>query len=297
MASQRRSSPQGGRLPHFERGLVGTMVPGLQSVSFVGSTSPWSGWLCAIVGWGLALLGLVYLAFWLWMLWRCLLKEPDRWFWLGLLLLVPFPGAVVYALVRVFPELSIRPPAWFRKLIRRRELARLATAASQIGNAHQFVQWGDALLETGQTPLAAEAYAHALRKDPQSLPALWGAAQTAELLKQPADVVRFCRLILELDPQYKFGDVSLTYARYLKALGEHAAAREHLEHHCRRWRHPEAVYLLAELCLAAGEAARSRKHLEELLRDLSSCPPALARRFGRWRTQASQLLKRLSDAS
>lgn len=273
------------------------MAPSLQAVPLAESTSPWSGWLCAIVGGGLALLGLVYLAFWLWMLWHCLLKESDRGFWLGLLLLVPFPGAVVYALVRVFPELSLRPPGWIRKLARRRELARLAAAASQIGNAHQFIQWGDALLETGQIPLAAEAYAQALRKDPHSLPALWGAAQTAELLNQPTDVVRYCRQILELDPQYKFGDVSLSYARHLKVLGEHAAARKHLEHHCRKWRHPEAVYLLAELSLAAGDAANSRRHLEELLRDLDSCPPALARRFGRWRTQANQLLKRLSHMS
>jgi hypothetical protein len=251
------------------------------------------GWLCAVLGWCLGVVGLIYLAFWLWMLVRCLLHEPDRFFWIWLMVVVPFPGAIVYAVVRVVPEQGWQPPGWLRRLSRRKELARLKAAAEQIGNAHQFVQWGDALKDTGQWPQAAEAYHRALLKEPQNLPALWGAAQTAERLHRADETRHYCRRILDIDPQYKFGDVSLLYARTLMTLGENGTARQHLEQHCRKWRHPEAVYLLARQCHAEGDVHAARQHLQDLLRDLQASPPAVSRKFGRWQSLARKLLKQL----
>jgi len=254
---------------------------------------PLTGWLCFLIGSASSLIFLIYGIFWVWMLVHCVMHEPDRYFWLWFLVVVPFPAPIVYALVRVLPERDWAAPTFLRRFTRGKELTRLETAAEQIGNAHQFVQWGDALRETGQWPRAAEAYSRALAKDAQCLPALWGAALVAERLKQPEEVKRLCGQILGCDPQYKFGDVSLSYGRALVSLRENGTARTHFEQHCRRWRHPEAVYILACRCQDDGDAEAARKHLQELLRDINASPTAIARKFGRWKSLARKMLRTL----
>jgi tetratricopeptide (TPR) repeat protein len=257
------------------------------------AADPTAAWLLLLFALAVGAVALIYSAFWVWMLIHCLMREPDKMFWVWLLVVVPFPGAIVYGVLRVFPEREFVAPAWLRQFTRGKELSRLETAAEQIGNAHQFVQWGDALRDTAQWDRAAEAYSRALAKDPQNLPALWGAAQVAVKQKRPAEVKRCCEQILARDPQYKFGDVSLAYARALVDLREFAAAKTYLEQHCRRWRHPEAVYLLAVRCLEDGNPAAARKHLQEMLRDINASPTAIARKFGSWKSLARKLLKRL----
>lgn len=242
---------------------------------------------------GMPLLGAAYFVFWLWMLTHCILYEPDKFFWVWLLLIAWFPGAIVYAVVRYFPAREFTGPLWLRRSFRGPELRRLEIATRQIGNPHQFVVYGDALRELGLWSQARVAYDSALQKDPRTLPALWGAAQVAVAENRPADVRDLARRALDLDPQYKFGDVSLAYGRALQDLGETDAARAHFAQHVRRWRHPEAVYRLATLYEAAGDRAAAQEQAENLLRDLATCPTAIARKHGRWQSRARQLLKRV----
>jgi len=241
----------------------------------------------------LAAMATMYSAFWLWMMIDCVLREPDRFFWIWLLVIAPFPGAIVYAVARFFPQRDFTAPNWMRAWTRGKELARLETAAHQIGNAHQFLQWGDALREVGRWDQAKSAYDQALQKDPQSLPALWGAALVAVYQQRPADVKDFCGRILAVDPQYKFGDVSLAYGRALQDLKDAAGARQHFEQHVKRWRHPEAVYRLACECRAAGDTVAAREHLQAMLRDIHGSPAAIGRKFGRWKSQGQKLLRQL----
>lgn len=255
------------------------------------------GWLCAAFGLAVSGLGLLYTAFWAWMLIDCLLREPDRFFWIWLMVIVPFPGPVIYAALRFFPQRDFTAPKWLRSWTRGRELARLEAAAEQIGNPHQYIQWGQALREVGRLDQARSAYEAALKKEPNNLQALWGAALVAVDKHQPADVKHFCAQILALDPQYKFGDVSLAYVRALKDLGETAAMRQHLEQHVKRWRHPEAVYLLSQQCQADGDTAAAREHLVAMLRDIQGSPAAIARKFGRWRSRGRKLLRQLPKTS
>jgi len=244
--------------------------------------------------WGTAsLLTISYGLFWLWMMIQCLRSEPDKYFWIWLLIVAPFPGAIVYAVVRHYPSLERESAGVLGKWTRGKELARLQAAAEQIGNAHQYVQWGDALREVGRWDGARAAYQQALKKEPANLPALWGASLVAQHHQQWADVERWTRSILDRDPQYKFGDVSLLAAISLAEQGKAAEARAHLEQHTKRWRQPEAMYRLAELCHAAGDDNAARDHLRAMLQDLNASPPAIARKYGRWKSRAKKLLKTL----
>jgi hypothetical protein len=251
---------------------------------------PWTILFVEIFG---SLFSIIYVAFFVWMLIHCYLHEPDRWFWVWIMIIAQGVGPIAYFLLRYVPSREFPAPAFLRRWTRARELARLETAAEQIGNAHQFVQWGDGLRELGLLGKAGAAYARALKKDPDNLQALWGAAQFATQQKQFADVIVYTKRVLDKDPQYKFGDVSLAHARALNELGQREAARTHLEQHVRRWRHPEALYLLATLCASQGDVKEARHHLTGLIQDINGCPSAIARKFGRWKSLSRQMLRRL----
>lgn len=250
------------------------------------------GWLGETFG---GLLGLAYGILWFWMVLHCIRTEPDRQTWLWLLIFVPVIGPLAYFTTRFLPSTDLRPPAFLRRWTRGNELNRLETAAIQIGNPHQFVLWGDALRDVGRFDEAASAYQRALAKEPQNLPALWGAAQAAIAQRRPAEVREFTRRIMEKDPQYKFGDVSLACGRSLVDLNETTVAIDHLERHVQRWRHPEAVYLLASLHADQGNSQVARDHLQALIYDVNGSPAAIARRHGRWKSRARQLLKKLGS--
>lgn len=250
-------------------------------------------WFSGLLAGGSLLLTVVYTAFWAWMVWHCVRTEPDRFFWLWLMIIVPGIGPMVYFAIRYLPTADYRGPSILRRWTRGRELTRLETAAIQIGNPHQFIQWGDALRDVGQLDQAATAYERALKKEPQNLQALWGAAQVAAAQNRHSDVCEWTRRILDKDPQYKFGDVSLAYGKSMLEQGDVAAATAHFEQHVRRWRHPEGIYLLASLHARQGNVPLAREHLQALLHDINGSPSAIARRFGRWKSRARQLLRKL----
>ena len=249
---------------------------------------------------GLFLIGIISSLFWLlstaftiWMIVECLRKDPDRFLWLWLIVVLPGVGPVIYFFVRWLPQNQVRPPQSLRRWTRGRELRQLETAARQIGNPHQFVQWGDALFEIQQLDKAASAYGQALEREADNLPALWGAAQI-DLNKKDFEPARN-RLarILDLSPEYKFGDVSLAFGKSLAGLGQRRKALEHLQTHVKRWRHPEALFLLAQLEEDEGNLASARDHLEALLLDIEGSPRGIARKYGIWKSRAKKMLRRL----
>ena len=247
-------------------------------------------WIFEII---LSLLSAPYFLFWIWMLFHCYRTEPDRQFWIWILIIAQPIGAFAYFVLRYLPTKEFPTPPFLRKWTRRRELTRLETAAQQIGNPHQFIQWGNALREVGLLEQADQAYVQALKKDSQNIQALWGAAQVAASQKRYSELCTLTRQVLDEDPQYKFGDVSLLHGRALKEIGEVDAARNHLEQHVKRWRHPEALFLLAEMYAVQGKRKEARDNLLALIQDINGSPIGIARRHGRWKSRAKQLLRKV----
>jgi hypothetical protein len=239
-------------------------------------------------------LALVALGFWIWMLVHCARYDPDRNLWMWILILGNAPAAFIYFLVRWLPNarLSGRPSFWGRWQ-KSRQIPRLESAARNIGNAHQFCELGEACRETGKIDRAADCFARALKKDPEHMPALWGAAQV-ELQRQNFVKARpHLEQILARDGTYKFGDVSLAYCRTLFSLNESDAARDRLEQHLKRWTHPEALVMIATLLIERGEHDAAREHLEATLSDLRGGPAFFARQNRGWARRARKLLARL----
>jgi hypothetical protein len=252
--------------------------PGLHPFDF----GPASGVMTLVVG-----------GFTLWMLIECLRKDTDRFLWGWVILVVPLVGPLLYFVMRWMPGRRMPLPPWIMALGRGRELRRLESAALQIGNPYQHVQLGEALRETGRFEEAHSAYARALEKEPNNLQALWGAAQVDLHFKQYDCARERLEKVLHADPQYKFGDVSLAYARTLLSLQQTDDAAAHLEKHVKRWRHPEGIYLLASLYAHGGRLDEARTHLRAMLAEIESSPAPIARKQGAWRRRGRQLLRSL----
>lgn len=263
----------------------GNLADGGPAIRFAAWPAVWF-WLSAWPSW-------LYWGLLIWMVLYCVRNDPERGMWIWIMLLLQPFGAIVYFFVRYLPSSGYQAPAFLRRWRRLRDLPRLETAARQIGNPHQYVLLGDALREMGSSRRALEAYLQALRKEPRNLAALWGAASVEFLLQDFSAARDKLSQVLEQDFTYKFGDVSLLYAKTLLALGDPAAARDHLDRHIRKWRQPEAVYLLARLCADQNDSAAARRHLQGLIDDLDSSPRAIARKSLFWKSRAKRLLRRL----
>lgn len=247
---------------------------------------------------GIGLIGILFwilpLALKIWMAVECLRKDPDRYLWLWIIILVPF-GSVVYFFIRWIPNNEIRLPTFMQQWTRGREIDRLRLAAIQIGNPHQHILLGDALREIKQHAEAGEAYAEALEKEPANLQALWGAAQVHMHFSDFESARDHLRTILDIDPQYKFGDVSFAYGQSLAELDRPDAAIEHLEEHVRRWPQPEALYALACLLADEGNHQQARTHLQSMLLGINSSPRGIARKNAMWKSKGKRLLRRLNN--
>jgi len=234
---------------------------------------------------------------WVWMLIHCARTDPERNWWLWILFIGNVPAAFIYFLVRWLPGARLSGgSSLFARWTKSRQIPRLEAAARNIGNAHQFVELGEAYRETGKTERAAECFAKALQKDPASMPALWGAAQV-EMKRENFPAAKLhLEQILAKDVTYKFGDVSLAHCRTLVALNETDAGYERLEQHLRRWTHPEAYVLIATILIDRGQTEPARERLEATLSDLRGGPAFFARQNRGWARQARRLLARLPRA-
>lgn len=237
---------------------------------------------------------LVPFAFMLWMAISCLRKDPDRYLWVWIIVFVPF-GPAVYFFMRWLPNNDIRLPSFMRQWTRGRELDRLRTAAMQIGNPHQHIQLGDVLQEVNRHGEAGDAYSLALEKEPDNLQALWGAASVSMHFKDYETVSEHCKKVLDIDPQYKFGDVSFAYGNALSKLEMIDPAIEHLEEHVRRWPNPEAQYTLAYILADEGNPQQARDHLHAMLLGINSSPRGIARKYGIWKSKGKRLLRRVNS--
>ena len=229
--------------------------------------------------------------FTLWMIIYCLRNDSERNTWLWILFFFPGMGAVIYFFARWLPSSSMEPPAFLRRWTEGPKIRRLEVAAQQIGNSHQFVEWGDALRQVKQWAAARGAYDRALAKEPTNLPALWGAATTESQLGEPQTARPHLEAILKIDPGYKFGDVSLLYGKTLHLLLDREAELAHWRTHLKRWRQPEALYLLAELLIERGEIAEARQLLHTMIADIEITPRALAKKVFFWKGRAKKLLR------
>ena len=236
-------------------------------------------------------------AFWLWMVISCARSDPERGVWLLIIIFAAPLGALIYFLARWFPSREYHAPRFLHRFTKSAEVKRLETAAHQIGNAYQWIQLGDKLVEVRVFDQAGNAYRKAVEKEGDNLQALWGAALCEIKAKEWDSARPRLEAILAENPDYKFGDVSFARCHLLYETNEKAEARKALEKHTKRWRTPQSHFLLATILEEDGDIEQARTCLQEMLMDINSSPKAIARKQTMWKSKARVALKRLKKLS
>ncbi len=206
---------------------------------------------------------IVAVLLWLWMLLSCVRRDPERGLWLWMLIVFPVFGGLLYFLFRWLPLWTGSHP-WLARVGTGPRLRRAESAARTIGNAHQFLELGDLLWDTGRRAQAADAYRSALDREPDDPRALWSNARAAFLQKDFAAAKGLLAKLLAIDPFYRTGEAALAYGRTLLELGELDAAKAHIESDLKRRGDPEARLLLAKVLLQQGHGDDARRRLEDL---------------------------------
>lgn len=242
---------------------------------------------------GYSFVGFLSIAFTIWMIVYCLRNDPDRYVWMWVIFLFGPLGALIYFLVRYVPTRSFKTAPFVSKFLRGKELKQLEWKCRQIGNAHQWVEYGEALRDVGRWSEANQAFREAVTRDESSLPARWGAATCAHHDGRFDEARDHLEAILEQDSRYKFGDPSLLLGKTYLELGQTDSARATLAEHVIAHRTPEAVFLLGKLQADNGDAEEARETLQSLVDDLENAPRAIVRKSMFWRSRAKKLMRSL----
>ncbi|MBD2184626.1 tetratricopeptide repeat protein [Aerosakkonema funiforme] len=241
----------------------------------------------------LEFVALLSTGFWLFMIYDCVQNERERNTWLWILIFLNFPGAVIYFLTRKLPRMDVTVPKYFTRWTRSRELWIAEADAKNIGKAHQFVILGNLLSEMGMLERAEIAYKTALEKEPDHTQALWGAAFVDMQNKKFGSAKEYLEKLLKLEPDHKYGDGSLAYAKTLVALQDWEAAKAHLEKDIRQWSHPEAYIMMATIQSQEGNPQEARRYVETMLSRVRGSSYFHYKRNRHWVNKGEKFLKSL----
>jgi tetratricopeptide (TPR) repeat protein len=232
--------------------------------------------------------------FWLLMLFDCIRHEPKGSIWLWILILLNFPGAVVYVFMRKLPELNWSVPNFFKRWQLRSALSRAEAGIYRVGDAECYVTLGNVLLEMGKYDRALESYQEASSREKSNPHALWGCALVAIHQQQFDRAAEWLKILLQQEPNYKSGAASLRYGKVLCELAQWDKARQQLVRDLDRWGHPESSLLLAKIAINDREPVIAKGYLENMLARLATSPLPNRRQHQQIVTRAQLLLKSIA---
>jgi len=233
------------------------------------------------------------------MLYECIRSGRDGQQWLWLLIFLNVLGAALYFVTQWLPAHpnflgKVGSPFGF---VSRRDRDRLWQAEADvknIGKAAQFVTLGNLLFDQKKTEKAYEAYQQAIEKEPNNTKALWGGSQAARELKDYDAAKDYLARLLDVNPEFSYGDASLAYGEVLYESEETDSAQEHLKQHVKSWSNPEAYLILAELYAKQDDTESARDALETLIIKVKGYVPFQYRKNQHCVRQAERRLKALA---
>jgi hypothetical protein len=231
-------------------------------------------------------------AFWFLMIYDCLKNEPRGSNWLWILIMLNFPGAVIYFAVRKLPYLNIPVPGFLKRWTMKDALWNAEAAVRNIGKSHQDVVLGNVLLEMGEIDRALASYENALVKEKDYPPALFGCA-SIEMKQQKFDLAAtHLKTLMQKDPEYKRGGASLLYGKALYETAQWSLAKTHLEQDAKYWGHSESWLLLAKIVYQEdGDRDAARSYLETMIARLKASPKFHYRQNSHLMREAEKMLK------
>lgn len=218
--------------------------------------------------------------------------------WIWLLVFLNILGAAIYFVVCWWPRSNHRlpMPAFAKRFASKDKLWQAEADARNIGKAYQFVRLGELLYSLGDRAKAQNAYNEAIAQEPDNQQALWGLANLALDRKDFTEAKERLTMLLQEDPNFKYGDASSLYAQLLYQLGEVDQAREHLEENSKHNGTPEAALLLAQIQQQQGDGEQAQETVASMVAKVKGSPPYYFKQHRGTVRRAEQLMRSLGRA-
>jgi len=237
---------------------------------------------------------LAIVGFWSWMFCDCARHEKEKTLWCLLIIACNILGAAVYFGVKWLPRSSPAFTHWLERDAKQTELKRAIADVRNIGKAYQFIRLGHLYQEMAQEGHALAAYQQALSREANNIEALWGCAVIELQNHHPELSVVWLQRLMTINPHFKYGDASLTYAHALYDLEKFEEAQQHLENHLREWSHPEAYLLMARIQSHKREFQEACRVLETMIQNVQNAPNFHYRQHQKQVAEGQRMLRRLN---
>jgi hypothetical protein len=235
-------------------------------------------------------LGLVFLAFALWMLVDAIRR--GEWLWaFFILLFAPLNAPLYFFLVYRDQAGPVRgfelPGAGTRARIKE-----LEDRIHHLDNARDHAELGDVLFQQGKLDQAEARYRAARERDPDDLDIQAHHGQCLLRLGRLQEALPLLENVCARDPTHDFGYTQMALAETYAALGRPEDAMKVWQQVLQRHTYARARVQLADLHLARGETAAARVVLQDVLADDAHAPTFQRKRERVWVQKAKALLPR-----
>ncbi len=215
-------------------------------------------------------------------------ERPREWFWIVVIL--PVVGSLIY-LANFYLIGSFgwrRLDVSFKRGRRLKELKRLSAVQDTAG---LWLEMGELHLQRGEWKDALEALRRAIDHDAELLKAQYYAGLALIQLGRFEQATVPLQYVVEMEPDYQFGEARLALAHALSSAGKKSEAIDVYTAILERHNYPEAVLRHALLVAERGDRASARAALERLVREAQAHTPP--RKDRKWIREAKKELGKL----
>jgi hypothetical protein len=217
-------------------------------------------------------------------------RRPNT-YWLWIILMFGWLGAVAYILIEVIPDVGLLRGAFqvFPRRKRIKQLEGLILDNPSIGN---YEELGDLLLDDQQFARARECFDRVIAKE-DSIDPLYRRALCAIALKDLPAAAADLDKVRARDAKYDYQRAAGLHAHVLAKMGERDKADPLFAEVLRTSTLSETQYNYACFLAESGRPAEAREWADRILRKKATMPDYIRRRERPWFRRARALLKKL----
>jgi hypothetical protein len=218
-------------------------------------------------------------------------RRPNT-YWLWIILMFGWLGAVAYFLVEVIPDAGLLRGA-FQVFPRRNRIKALEAAIIDNPSVGNYEELGDLYLDDGQFARARECFDRVIARSEDSIDPLYRRALSAIALDDFKAAAADLEAVVARDPKYDYQRAAGLHAHALSKFGEREKADAVFADVTKTSTLSETQYNYACFMADAGRTAEAREWAERILRKKATMPDYIRRRERPWFRSARALLKRL----
>ncbi len=222
-------------------------------------------------------------------------RSRPEWYWFFVIIFFGPLGAAVYFFVDVFPTIRWKLPA-FERMERRKRKAWLEALIRESPSQEALSELAFIETKEGRNERAIELFGEALARA-DDIDCFYGRGLALLEVGRHEEAITDLKRAFDIDPTFKFHEVSLALAEAYETAGDDAKAVQIYEAVLGRTTVSRAYYHYGRLLAKAGDPDRASKMMDEILSKQHGLPRYLKRQERPWVRKAKAFLKNSQAAA